>query len=568
MEKRVLIAVFLSFLVIYAYQALMPPPRQPARQTPPGTPPATASPPAALPSAAPGQPVATESATAAPVTEPLIADAEARDITVETTDILAVFSTRGGVLKQWRLKHYLTDGNPLELVPARVPDGTALPFELSLDDTGLASALNNALYRATVDASAPARSVTFEYQDRSGLHARKTFVIGHGGQPYVLEFSISAESGGRALNPAIALGPALGTGQTPSSSFSLPRAIFSKESEVSRVSSTDLGAPTVEEGTFDFVGVDDHYFMSAVLLPRKPMRVEYRPLNIPGATEADARHYVQYAARFSAAPESERLFLGPKDFDVLARIDTSLTRAIDFGVFAWLVVPLLRALKWINAGVGNYGWSIIILTVLINLAMFPLRHKSVVSMRKLQEIQPQVKAIQDRYAKLKMTDPARQKMNVEMMNLYREKGVNPASGCVPMLLTMPVLFAFYALLSVAVEIRGEPWIGWIRDLSAHDPLYVTPVLMGASMVWQQKLTPVNVDPVQQKILMLTPIMFTVFFLWAPSGLVLYWLVSNLWAIGQQVITNRIIGPPPQHALRPAAERRVKKVGSGKTDQAR
>jgi YidC/Oxa1 family membrane protein insertase len=502
------------------------------------------------------------------VPEPLIADAQARDVAIETSDVLAVFSTRGAVLKQWRLKHYLAGGKPLELVPATVPAGTPLPFELSLDDGGLASALNNALYRATVDESGSARSVTFEYQDRSGLHARKTFVIGHGGQPYVLAFSISAESSGRALSPDIALGPALGTGQTPSSSFSLPRAIFSKDSEVSRVNATDLGAPTVEEGTFDFVGVDDHYFMSAVLLPGKPMHVEYRALNIPGATEADARHYVQYAARFSGAPESERLFLGPKDFDVLARIDTSLTRAIDFGIFAWLVVPLLRALKWINAGVGNYGWSIIILTILINLAMFPLRHKSVVSMRKLQEIQPQVKAIQDRYAKLKMTDPARQKMNVEMMNLYREKGVNPASGCVPMLLTMPVLFAFYALLSVAVEIRGEPWIGWIRDLSAHDPLYVTPVLMGATMVWQQKLTPVNVDPVQQKILMLTPIMFTVFFLWAPSGLVLYWLVSNLWAIGQQLITNRIIGPPPQHAVRPAAERSVKKVGSGKTDQAR
>jgi YidC/Oxa1 family membrane protein insertase len=137
-----------------------------------------------------------------------------------------------------------------------------------------------------------------------------------------------------------------------------------------------------------------------------------------------------------------------------------------------------------------------------------------------------------------------------------------------MLLTFPVLFAFYALLSVAVEIRGEPWIWWIRDLAAHDPLYITPVLMGGTMVWQQRLTPMNVDPMQQKILMLTPIMFTVFFLWAPSGLVLYWLVSNIWAIGQQLITNRIIGPPPQHTVRPAAERRVKKVGSGKSNQAR
>ena len=147
-------------------------------------------------------------------------------------------------------------------------------------------------------------------------------------------------------------------------------------------------------------------------------------------------------------------------------------------MFSWLVVPLLRALKWINVYIGNYGWSIIALTVLINVVMFPLRHKSVVSMRRMQEIQPEVKAIQDRYAKLKMTDPARQKQNKEMMQLYKERGVNPASGCVPMLLTLPVLFAFYAMLSVAIELRGAPFIGWIKDLSVYDPLFITPVLMG------------------------------------------------------------------------------------------
>ena len=155
-------------------------------------------------------------------------------------------------------------------------------------------------------------------------------------------------------------------------------------------------------------------------------------------------------------------------------------------MFSFLAVPLLRSLKWIDAFVGNYGWSIIILTVLINVAMFPLKHKSVVSMRKMQELQPQVKAIQDRYSKMKMTDPGRSKMNEELMALYREKGVNPASGCVPMLLTMPVLFAFYAMLSVAVEIRGEPWALWIKDLSQHDPYYITPLLMGATMFWQQR----------------------------------------------------------------------------------
>jgi YidC/Oxa1 family membrane protein insertase len=238
-------------------------------------------------------------------------------------------------------------------------------------------------------------------------------------------------------------------------------------------------------------------------------------------------------------------------------------RAIDFGIFAWLVVPLLQALKWINGYVGNYGWSIILLTVIINLIIFPLRHRSMVSMRKMQALQPEMKAIQERYAKYKVTDPERQKMNQEMMALYRQRGVNPASGCVPMLLTMPVLFAFYSMLYAAIELRGAPFVGWITDLSRHDPLYVTPVLMGLSMLWQQRITPTTADPVQQKIFMLMPVMFLVFFLWAPAGLVIYWFVSNLLAIGQQYVTNRMIGPPPV-PVRPAVARPAKAANAGKS----
>ena len=214
----------------------------------------------------------------------------------------------------------------------------------------------------------------------------------------------------------------------------------------------------MQEGTFGFAGVDDHYFLSALVDVKQPIRVEYHPLDMQVEGVPDGAHFVVLVGALPVAAARAQLLLGPKDFDVLAGVDRDLVRAIDFGMFSWLVVPLLRALKWVNSYVGNYGWSIIILTVLINLAMFPLRHKSVVSMRKMQEIQPEVKAIQDRYAKLKMSDPAKSKMNVELMNLYRERGVNPASGCVPMLLTMPVLFAFYSMLSVAIELRGAPFM--------------------------------------------------------------------------------------------------------------
>jgi YidC/Oxa1 family membrane protein insertase len=236
-------------------------------------------------------------------------------------------------------------------------------------------------------------------------------------------------------------------------------------------------------------------------------------------------------------------------------------------MFAWLVLPLLNALTWIHGYVGNYGWSIILLTVLINLIIFPLRHKTVVSMRKMQVLQPQLKAIQDRYAGLKVTDPARQKMNTEVMNLYKERGVNPASGCVPMLLTMPVLFAFYSLLSQAIELRGATFAFWITDLSLHDPYYVTPLLMGASMFWQQKITPSTADPAQQRMMLFMPIVFTAMFLRFPSGLAIYYFTSNLWTIGQQYFTNWWIGPPVVTAPRPPAERRLKSAGTGRTADA-
>jgi YidC/Oxa1 family membrane protein insertase len=256
--------------------------------------------------------------------------------------------------------------------------------------------------------------------------------------------------------------------------------------------------------------------------------------------------------------------VGPKQFDVLQSVDAELVRAIYFGFFAFLAVPLLTALKWVYSFVGNYGWSIVLLTVVINLLIFPLRHKSLVSMRKVQALQPQIKSIQDRYSGLKMTDPGRQKMQTEIMALYKEKGVNPAGGCVPTLLTLPVLFAFYSLLSQAIELRGAEFGWWIKDLSERDPYYVTPLLMALTMFWQTKISPSTADPAQQRIMMMMPLMFGVMFLAAPSGLVVYWFVGNLFAIAQQYFTNWWIGPPAVSTVRPPAERRLKPAGSGRT----
>jgi YidC/Oxa1 family membrane protein insertase len=332
---------------------------------------------------------------------------------------------------------------------------------------------------------------------------------------------------------------------------------------VQRIPATTLATDPAHEGDFRFAGIDDHYFVAAALNTGYA-RLEFRPLTLPGENGTQ-RSVLAQSIRLRQPGESLRFFIGPKQVDVLRDADAELVRTVNFGMFDFVVVPLLTTLKWLYQYIGNYGLAIIVLTILINLAMFPLRHKSVVSMRKMADLQPQMKAIQDRYAHLKMTDPGRQKMQTEIMSLYRENGANPAGGCVPMLLTMPVLLAFYSLLSMSIELRGAPFGAWIGDLSAPDPFYVIPVLMGVTMFWQQRITPSTADPAQQRVMMFMPIMFTGMMLFSPSGVVLYWFVSNLWAIGQQYFTNWLLGPPA--TARQAAERKLKSAGSGKTPAA-
>ncbi len=560
MEKRVLLAVFLSFIVLFVYQAIFV--RDTERQPP-------------VPSETPAEvPVRSEARAASPTPlepmrvdapQPVIGDDTERDIVVETPNILAVFSTKGAELRSWRLKHFLDDRQePLELVATSLPPGTSPPFTLSVPDAETSAILRQALYRPSADRVNTIRGtaeLTFEYRDEGGLTVWKQFSFSPEGLAYVVDVEARVERDGAPLDTTVEWGPGLGPDLSEAAGWGQRQSaqgILYLDGDVSRLSPSNLLEQPVAEGRFGFVGIDDHYFISVAVTSSANTRVEYQPMNFPARPGEDTgRTLVAYALNTTEQPFSARFFVGPKEFDVLAAVDRDLVRAIDFGFFSVIVVPLLRALKWVHGYVGNYGWAIIILTILINAAMFPLRHKSVVSMRKLQELQPEIKAIQDRYSKMKVSDPARQKMNGELMNLYRERGANPVSGCLPMLLTMPVLFSFYNLLSVAIEIRGAPFVGWITDLSAHDPFYVTPLLMGASMVWQQRLMPTTADPMQQKIMMFMPLVFTFMFLWAPAGLVLYWLVSNSWAIGQQQVTNRIIGPPKVRA-RPPAERRVKR----------
>jgi YidC/Oxa1 family membrane protein insertase len=574
MEKRLFLAVVLSGLVLWAYQAFFlpqsPPPRSGQRPGAPAAEPSTPSPEAKA--AQPGTATAPARGQAVEA-DATVQDASERDIVVEGDAVRAVFTTRGGVLKSWRLKHYADgEGNPLELVPAQAPPGSARPFTLQTGDAGVDRVLAQALFKPSAESVTMGPDVSnlvFEYADASGLSVRKVFAFS-AARPYGIDFTSAVRRGDTPINPTVAWGPALGTGIVSSglTYAPSPQPIFHRDGEVTRVGFGDIPEYQSVDGRFLFAGVDDHYFLVAAVPINQQLNVKYESMPVPIEASSRGLQFVSWSVTYPAPPAAARFFLGPKDLEVLQRIDSNMVHAIHFGMFAWLVVPLLGALKWVYGYVGNWGWSIIVLTVLINLVMFPLRHKSVVSMRKMQEIQPEVKSIQDRYAKLKMSDPARQKMNVELMNLYRERGVNPASGCVPMLLTMPVLLAFYAMLTVAIELRGAPFIGWIKDLSSYDPLYITPVLMGATQFVQTRMTPTSADPAQQRMMLIMPVVFAGMLIWAPSGLVLYWTASNMWAIGQQIVTNRLIGPPVQRTVRPPAERRVKAAGGGKTDAAK
>jgi YidC/Oxa1 family membrane protein insertase len=561
MEKRVLVAVVLSFLVLYLYQAFLAPPPPKTRPKPAA---AAQQAQGTTPTAAAGgqaQAATTNAAVgaapAAPAPATLVGETSEREFAVETPLVRAVFTNAGGRVKHWELKKYHDEqGRHVDLVPTGI--SPILPFSLETGDGAIDGRVNAAFFKVVEDGSAGSdttpRKVVFEYRDSAGITARKSFELSP--TTYTVAFKAEMTVGSAPANLAVVMGPGLGDVQTSTGTSYSQKAngLVHQAGKVTRFSAQNIVAQASHQGTWDYAGMDDHYFASVALLDGKTdAGIRFRHYWVAKTPQKADHDFVSYVLNPAGTAVNLNFFLGPKEFGTLQGVNRDLVRSINFGMFAWLAVPLLQALNGVNKYLHNYGWSIIALTVLINLAIFPLRHKSFVSMRKMQALQPQVKAIQDRYGKLKATDPDRQKMNTEMMQLYKDKGVNPASGCVPILLTMPLLFAFYSLLSAAIELRGAPFALWITNLAVHDPLYVTPVLMGITMLIQQKMTPTQSDPVQQKMMMFMPVIFTAMFLRAPSGLAIYWFVSNLLAIGQQYATNRMLAPVSARDLRPSTK---------------
>jgi len=548
-NRRLLLAAVLSMAVLFGWQLLFPPPEPtedravPVATSPEPAPPATTQeePVVAAPrddeDEEPAVETAGESGSEPAESSPPIEAAHVERVVLENAENRVELTNRGAELVSFELtSHLAADGGAVDLVRRR-DDG---PFLFAFGDDELEPLpLAQALFE--VERTPGRAEAIFRYRGELGT-ASKRFHLRPDG---FLEVEATMEG---IADWSLLVGPGLRnpTADELGGQFSLRGAVYLAAGKIEKVDARGADEPLLlPGGGLQWVGLQDTYFLAAVLPEKGLGQVRIEPVAFGATEEGDP--VVELLLGLVAAGDEMALsaYLGPKQYDQLHALGRGLDRTVDFGMFGILARPLLFALRWIHERiVTNYGWAIILLTVAIRILLFPLNHKSIVSMRKMQKVQPKVQAIQRKWRpklKDKQGRPNREaqmKMNQEVMDTYKVEGVNPAAGCLPMLLQMPVLFAFYRLLYSAIELRNAPWVGWIHDLSVKDPYYVLPLVMGASMLFQQKLTPTSADPMQRRLFMLMPIVFTVFFLGFPAGLVLYWLTNNVLAIVQQLAYNK------------------------------
>ncbi|MGK7345309.1 MAG: membrane protein insertase YidC [Candidatus Nitrospinota bacterium M3_3B_026] len=375
----------------------------------------------------------------------------------------------------------------------------------------------------------PPRSITFELADDSGVVITKTYTFHPGA--YRFDFSVSVKSAPRwgKFDYSIVwfgLGEEKGDQKAGQLSYTGPIVMANGE-RVAEAPEEDEPKRTYK-GEVPWAALVNRYY-TAALAPEPP-----RPGAVTARYVTSAVYSLEWAAKatIDGAPERFEIYAGPKEHRTLGEYTNGMYSIIDYGWFDFIAKPLFWVMNYFHKVLDNWGWSIIALTVLMKLLFFPLTQKGFKSMQKLQKLQPHMKKIQETYKDDK------ERLNRELMNLYREHRVNPLGGCLPMILQIPIFFALYKVLLESIEMKGAGWILWIKDLSKHDPYYVTPVLMGASMLAQQLMTPKTGDPTQRKIMMALPFVFTFLFLTFPSGLVIYWLVNNILTIGQQWVIYR------------------------------
>ena len=470
-------------------------------------------------------------------------------ITVESPLYRVELSNLGGVVRSWELEKYRNNDSPpkpLELVNAAAAQQlNAWPLSIRLDDQKLDAAANNGLYvvkSPSTDVHAPA-AVNFEWSD-GHLDVVKRFKFETG---YEAELSVSATLDGNPLPVGVAWRGGFGDQSVPSAA-ALTEVFYSENSKIQLLTYKKLGVkahpeePAQVTGYLDAAGIEDTFF-TAAFLSNRPGITLWDWMQLQSVTEEGKTSQLpvsEMAAGSQApGPWDVQLYVGPKELSELGKLQPNLTQLVQFGYMSIIAKPLLWVLKWTYKYVPNYGWDIILLTLAINMALFPLKAKSWRSMKKMQHVAPKQKAIQEKYKKYSMRDPRRKEMQEEIGALYKEHGVNPVGGCLPQLIQFPIWWALYRMLEYSIELRHAPWIGWIHDLSARDPYYILPILMTVAMYYMTKMTPQTMtDPAQQKMMTLMPLAFGLFLFLYSSGLVLYIFTSSLVGIAQQWYLNR------------------------------
>jgi len=536
-NKRVLYAFILSFAVLIAFRWAFPPAiEQPA--VPPPAPSTSPAAPIASPPENPQIPSSKAPEAVAAVPRELHAD-RAEGTVIETSLYKATLYNEGGILKSFQLttKKFDDSGHPLELINGVSATSVGWPLAIATADPKVDALLSHGLYVVQQEGN----KVSLEFASE-GIHVRK--VMEFDPDKYQFTLTTELERNGESVPHQIIW--QAGFGDQSVADTKKINAIYDADSKFKRVGLSGIKAP--QDLSSSLIGAEDQFFVSMFVLP-KPGAVKISETDFNAADGTTSR-----ALRLAVpGGDSVRLYVGPKEEKLLQEADVRLGAILDYGWFGFISKPvILPVLNWIYKYVGNYGWAIVLITILVNFVLFPLRLKSQISMQKMQKIQPQVNTLQDKYKKLKANDPRRAEIQAEIMKLYQEHG-SPIGGCLPLLLQMPVMLAFYSMLSVSIELRHAPWILWIHDLSRPDPYYIIPILMAIAMVIGQKMTPTTVDPAQAKMMMIMPVMMTVFFLWVQSGLTLYWLTSNLVGIGQQWFIRKYWGGDSKVKLMKASQ---------------
>lgn len=556
-EKRLLLVFLLTFVVLIVFQPLLKKylPQAPAAPQKQSVPEQVAAAPA----------VAAVTAPAAHTPAAAIAkQASSETETVIENDLYKItFTNRGAEVKSWILKKFDNDAQngPLELVDNAAAQRYGHPLSLWTYDETLRNKLSSALYLASSDGrlTAPAR-ITFEYADQDVV-VRKTFDFDH---TYVLKVETSVVYKGAEILAAPAWPAGFGDERTPASyaaaridyhnDASTERSTFIFPSYISRLPIKSISSGNTLKGQFEWGGTGDQYF-TAIFIPDNPQSAALitlrNPMEVPakpGSNENAKVDVLGAAVGDLSGPTHEQMYVGPKELAVLDAVPVPTIRngnpnlggIVDFGRLEILARPLFLWLKWTyNHVVPNWGWAIVIQTLIIAIALLPLRITQMKSMLKMQRVAPQIKSIQEKYKKYSLRDPRKAAMNEEISALYKKEGVNPAGGCLPLLIQMPFLWAYYSMLRDALDLRHAHWL-WIHDLSARDPYFLLPILMVVSMFAMQKMTPqTGMDPAQQKMMtLMMPLMMGFIFFNLAAGLNLYYAETNLIQMAQQAVMNR------------------------------